>query len=126
MELQRQAEEGGEIFTLPDHLKEKVGIWHTSFVYILYASARCGCPNCPHQGLAAASYGPDGGMHSTRFALLFPGSTHVQVEEQYRRDMIAVHGEGAAAMEDEYKSFLRDLGGDVPLVPRWVKGWCVQ
>ncbi len=25
MELQRQAEEGGEIFTLPDHVKEKVG-----------------------------------------------------------------------------------------------------
>ena len=41
-----------------------------------------------------------------------------QVEEQYRRDVIAVHGEGAGAMEDEYKSFLRDLGGDVPHVPR--------
>ncbi len=62
-------------------------------------------------------------MHSVLCTSL-PGSTNLQVEEQYRRDMIAVHGEGAAAMEDEYKSFLRDLGGDVPLVPRWVKGWC--
>jgi hypothetical protein len=42
------------------------------------------------------------------------------VEEQYRRDIIAVHGDGAASMEDEYKSFLRDLGGDVPHIPRWV------
>ncbi|GLI61404.1 hypothetical protein VaNZ11_003623 [Volvox africanus] len=67
MELQRQAEEGGELFKLPEHLKEKV-------------------------------------------------------EEQYRRDIIAVHGEGSASMEDEYKSFLRDLGGDVPHVPRELEG----
>jgi hypothetical protein len=43
------------------------------------------------------------------------------VEEQYRRDVAAVHGEAAAggvSMDDEYKSFLRDLGGDVPHVPR--------
>ncbi|KAG2483464.1 hypothetical protein HYH03_017647 [Edaphochlamys debaryana] len=67
MELQRQEREAGDIFQLPEAMKEKV-------------------------------------------------------DEQYRRDIIAVHGEGAAAMEDEYKSFLKDLGGDVPHVPRELEG----
>ncbi|GFR51314.1 hypothetical protein Agub_g13679, partial [Astrephomene gubernaculifera] len=68
MELQRQAEEGTDLFRLPEHIKEKV-------------------------------------------------------EEQYRRDVVAVHGEAAgASMEDEYKSFLRDLGGDVPHIPRELEG----
>lgn len=36
------------------------------------------------------------------------------MDEQYRRDVAAVHGEGAAASELEYSSFLAELGGQPP------------
>lgn len=38
-----------------------------------------------------------------------------QVDEQYARDVAAVHGaEAGREIESEYKSFMRELGGDAP------------
>lgn len=39
-----------------------------------------------------------------------------QVEQQYNRDVAAVHGGGGGDMEmdNEYNSFLKELGGDAP------------
>lgn len=38
-----------------------------------------------------------------------------QVDAQYARDVIAVHGvEAGRQIESEYKSFMQELGGEVP------------
>jgi hypothetical protein len=37
------------------------------------------------------------------------------VDEQYARDVALVHGtEAGKEIENEYKSFMRELGGNVP------------
>ncbi len=38
----------------------------------------------------------------------------MQVEEQYARDVARLRGQDAVASEDDYKSFLRELGGAPP------------
>ena len=43
-----------------------------------------------------------------------PEHIKARVDEQYQRDVIAVHGEEAGRMENEYKTFLQELGGEVP------------
>ena len=46
---------------------------------------------------------------------VLPDHIKVRVDEQYRRDVAAVHGEEVAVkMESEYSSFLKELGGERP------------
>eukprot|EP00879_Flechtneria_rotunda_P010845 GHRR01011334.1.p1 GENE.GHRR01011334.1~~GHRR01011334.1.p1 ORF type:complete len:486 (+),score=149.40 GHRR01011334.1:622-2079(+) len=51
-----------------------------------------------------------------------PGHLRDQVAAQYRRDVERVHGEEAGRFDDEYKSFIQELGGEPPMADLGPRG----
>lgn len=69
--------------------------------------------------LEGGGAGGGGGDGSLGELYRLPPEVQARVDEQYRRDILAVHGTGAAgeqdqAMDLEYSSFFAGLGGQAP------------